>query len=104
MDKVVGIKRAVPVAPLRRRLMCILVHEHPAPAAMRAVSARGATLDTASRPEIGSLVELRHPRGGAISGHVRAHGRDSISVDFEQGPRAVAFALAAIAAEIPDAA
>jgi hypothetical protein len=84
----------------RRRRMCVLIHEHPAPAALREVSATGAFLETNVRPSIGDRVELHHPEAGAISGLVRSLADDGIGVGFDCGDRSVAFALAAIAADM----
>jgi hypothetical protein len=84
----------------RRRRMCILVAEHPAPAALREVSATGAFLETNSRPPLGSEVELRHPEAGAISGRVEAVAHDGIALRFACSEHSVAFALAAIASDM----
>lgn len=84
----------------RRRTMCVLIAEHPAPAALREVSAAGAFLETNARPPLGASVELHHPEAGAILGHVRGLADDGISIGFSCGERSVAFALAAIAADM----
>ena len=84
----------------RRRRMCVLIAEHPAPAALRDVSAAGAFLETNARPALGSSVELHHPEAGAILAEVRALADDGISIGFACGERSVAFALAAIAADM----
>ena len=84
----------------RRRRMCILVADQPAPAALRHVSARGAFLETNARPALGRTIELRHPEAGPISGTVRSLADDGISVAFDCSERSVAFALAAIAADM----
>lgn len=84
----------------RRRRMCILVAGAPAPAALREVSASGAFLETNARPAVGSRVELRHPDAGAICAEVRALASDGVAVAFAGGEAAVAFALAAIAADM----
>jgi hypothetical protein len=84
----------------RRRVMCVLIAEHPAPAALREVSAAGAFLETNARPPLGASVELHHPEAGAIVGHVRGLCDDGISIGFSCGERSVAFALAAIAADM----
>jgi len=84
----------------RRRTMCVLIAEHPAPAALRHVSAAGAFLETNARPPLGASVELHHPEAGAILGHVRGVADDGISIGFSCGERSVAFALAAIAADM----
>ena len=84
----------------RRRRMCILIAGSPAPAALRDVSARGAFLETNARPELGCAVELHHPEAGAIAGTVRALAEDGVQLDFACSERSVAFALAAIAADM----
>ncbi len=84
----------------RRRRMCVLIHEHPAPAALRDVSATGAFLETNVRPEIGQRIELHHPEAGAISGLVHSLAHDGIGIGFDCGDRSVAFALAAIASDM----
>jgi hypothetical protein len=84
----------------RRRRMCLLVAERPVPAALRDLSAGGAFLETAARPAIGSRVELRHPEAGTIAAEVRALAADGIAIRFDADARAVAFAMAAIAADM----
>lgn len=87
-------------SPWRRRRLCLLIGEAPAPAALRTVSAAGAFLETNARPPLGASVELRHPEAGAIAAVVRALGDDGIAVAFACSERSVAFALAAIAADM----
>jgi hypothetical protein len=84
----------------RRRRMCVLIAEHPAPAALRHVSAAGAFLETNARPALGASVELHHPEAGAIRAEVRSLAHDGIGIAFLYGERSVAFALAAIAADM----
>jgi hypothetical protein len=84
----------------RRRRMCVLIADHPAPAALREVSATGAFLETNVRPSLGSTIELHHPEAGAIFGRVRSLADDGIGIRFDYGERSVAFALAAIAADM----
>ena len=84
----------------RRRRMCVLVGDQPSPAALRHVSARGAFLETNVRPALGCPVELHHPEAGAIAGVVRSLSPDGVSISFDCGERSVAFALAAIAADM----
>ena len=84
----------------RRRRMCVLIGDGPSPAALRSVSATGAFLETNARPELGRLVELRHPEAGTISGTVRSLAQDGVAIDFECSERSVGFALAAIAADM----
>jgi hypothetical protein len=84
----------------RRRRMCLLVAGSPAPAALRHISASGAFLETGARPALGASVELRHPEAGAIAATVRSLGPDGIELAFPLGEASVAFALAAIAADM----
>jgi len=84
----------------RRRRMCVLIAEHPAPAALREVSAAGAFLETNARPPLGTSVELHHPEAGAILAEVRGLADDGIAIGFACTERSVAFALAAIAADM----
>src|SRR5687768_14969504 len=84
----------------RRRRMCVLIAEHPAPAALREISATGAFLETNVRPALGAAVELHHPEAGAINGIVRSLADDGIALGFACGEASVAFALAAIAADM----
>jgi hypothetical protein len=86
--------------PWRRRRMCILLTDRPVPAAIRAISARGAFLETHERPAIGSSVELRHPEAGSIVGRVSAIAEDGVDIGFDCGAPSVAFALAAIGADM----
>lgn len=84
----------------RRRRMCVLIADAPAPAALREVSAGGAFLETNARPPLGASVELRHPHAGSIFGEVRSIADDGVGIRFTYGERSVAFALAAIAADM----
>ncbi len=84
----------------RRRRMCVLIADTPAPAGLREVSATGAFLETNARPSIGTIVELHHPEAGAIAGTVQAIAADGIKVAFRCGEKSVAFALAAITSDM----
>ena len=84
----------------RRRRMCILIAGGPAPAALRAISASGAFLETNARPALGEPVELRHPEAGAIDAVVRSLSPDGVEIGFPLGEASMAFALAAIAADM----
>ena len=80
--------------------MCLLIAGAPAPAALRTISASGAFLETNARPGLGDSVELRHPEAGAIGATVRSLAPDGVELAFPLGEAAVAFALAAIAADM----
>lgn len=91
---------AVMVSRWRRRRMCVLIADHPAPAALRKVSATRAFVETNVRPVLASQVELHHPEAGAIFGRVESHAQDGIELSFACGEQSVAFALAAITADM----
>jgi hypothetical protein len=84
----------------RRRRMCLLVAGEAAPAALKSVSATGAFLETRARPELGAAVELRHPEAGAIAATICSLAPDGVELGFAFGEASVAFALAAIAADM----
>jgi hypothetical protein len=84
----------------RRRRMCVLIADLPAPAALREISAGGAFLETNARPALGAAVELYHPEAGTIAGTVRALAHDGVSLAFDCSEQSVAFALAAIASDM----
>ena len=87
-------------SPWRRRQMCVLVAGTAAPAALRQINAAAAFVETAARPRLGARVELRHPDAGAIAGRVKSVADDGIVIAFSFGEHSVAFALAAIAADM----
>lgn len=84
----------------RRRPMCVLVADNAEPAMLRDISASGAFLETNARPPLGATVELRHPEAGAIPGIVRSLAYDGIAIGFDCGEQSMAFALAAITADM----
>jgi hypothetical protein len=84
----------------RRRRMCVLIANDPAPATLRDVCATGAFLETNARPALGARVELRHPEAGTIAGTVRALADDGLHLSFACSEHSVGFALAAIAADM----
>ena len=92
--------RAAMASRWRRRRMCVLIADHPAPAALREICATGAFLETNARPALGATVELHHPDAGAIGATVRGIADDGIELGFACGERSVAFAMAAIAADM----
>src|SRR4051812_24345278 len=87
-------------SPWRRRRMCVLIAGAPAPAALRTISATSAFLETNVRPLLGSLAELHHPDAGAIEGLVEAVCHDGVRLRFACTENSVAFALAAITADM----
>jgi hypothetical protein len=95
----IGTKNAM-ATRWRRRRMCVLLADTPSPAAMRDISARGAFLETNARPGVGERVMLRHPDAGTIAAVVRAVARDGVQLAFDCGEASVAFALAAITADM----
>lgn len=84
----------------RRRRMCVLVAAAPAPAALRMIDATRAVIETSLKPGLGDTVWLRHPDAGEIPAKVAAIASDSITIGFDVGAQSVAFALAAIAADM----
>ena len=80
--------------------MCVLMADGPSPAALRTVSGVGAFLETNARPGLGAKVALRHPEAGEIEAVVHGVSRDAIELRFECGEKSVAFALAAITADM----
>ena len=90
----------VMASPWRKRRMCVLLADQPVPAALRDISATGAFLETNARPALGLRVELRHPEAGDIAGVVESISREGISLSFDCGEKSVAFALAAITADM----
>ena len=84
----------------RRRRMCVLIAQAPAPAALREVTARGAFLETNARPKVGTAIVLQHPEAGTIRALVRAVADNGVAIGFDYGEASVAFALAAIAADM----
>lgn len=94
------IKKPSMATPWRRRRMCILVTETPAPAVLREISARGAFLETNARPELESDVRFHHPDAGTINARVSSVSSDGVRITFPAGVSAVAFALTAITADM----
>ena len=84
----------------RRRRMCVLIADLPAPAALREISATGAFLETEARPALGAGVELHHPEAGTIAGTVLSLADDGVAIGFTCGEQSVAFALAAITSDM----
>jgi hypothetical protein len=80
--------------------MCLLLADQPSAAALRSVSGAGAFLETDARPQLGSVVALRHPEAGEIAAVVHGVSRDGIELRFQCGEKSVAFALAAITADM----
>lgn len=95
----IGADKAM-ASPWRRRRMCILIGDTPAPAALREISARGAFLETNARPALGANVELRHPEAGSIRAVVHALAFDGVKLGFPCSEASVAFAVAAISADM----
>ena len=94
------IGRAAMASRWRRRRMSVLIAGSPFPAALREVCATGAFLETNARLPLGAEVELHHPEAGAIAGTVSTVSSDGIGIGFPCGEASVAFALAAIAADM----
>jgi hypothetical protein len=92
---------AAMASPWRRRRVCQLIIDGIAlPVALRHIDARGARLDIATPLALRSPVELRHPDAGTIRARVSEIGDGSIHIAFDGNEAAVAFALAAITADM----
>lgn len=87
-------------SPWRRRRMCVLIAGSAAPAGLRTISATSAFLETNVRPLLGSRAELHHPDAGAIEGRIEAVCHDGVRLGFACTEQSVAFALAAITADM----
>lgn len=72
----------------------------PMPAALTEISGRGARIETSARPLKGERVGFRHPVAGKIEAVVSAVGGGGVTLAFDGGARSVAFALAAIVADM----
>jgi hypothetical protein len=87
-------------SPWRRRRMCVIVTDRPAPAALRDISGSGAFLETNARPPLDSTVRFLHPEAGTIDARVSSFAHDGIRIAFLGDSRSVAFALAAITSDM----
>ncbi len=88
-------------SPWRRRRVCqLVVCEVSESVALRQIDARGARLDTLSPPALGSTVVLLHPDAGSIQARVAEISDNGIRVAFDRNEASVAFALAAITADM----
>jgi hypothetical protein len=87
-------------SPWRRRTVCCLKWEQSVPAALHDVSASGATLATGARLPVGTHVELIHPEAGSIPATVTCLRSGAIEVAFDRSEYSMAFALAAITADM----
>ncbi|WP_255454802.1 hypothetical protein [Parasphingopyxis sp. CP4] len=80
--------------------MCVLHADSPSPAALEAVSGRGATIRSNAELTHGSNVTLVHPAAGEIVAEVHAVSETGIELSFLGDEHAVAFALSAVAADM----
>ena len=87
-------------SPWRRRRMCVIHAEGPAPAALDSVSGRGAIVRSNIDTQCGARVTLVHPSAGEIAAEVHAVSDAGIELSFAGDEAAVAFALTAIAADM----
>ncbi|WBO24074.1 hypothetical protein [Sphingomonas abietis] len=88
------------LVPQGRRPLCLLLADRPMPVALREVSGAGAWIETHARLDPGTRVTLRHPQAGTIAGEVIGQDREGLQLAFDRSEAAVAFALAAIAADM----
>jgi hypothetical protein len=84
----------------RRRRMCMLIADRPAPAALREVSPVAPSSKPTHAPRSARSSSCAIPDAGSITGQVRSIADDGIGIAFSFGERSVAFALAAIAADM----
>lgn len=84
----------------RRRPICLLIGERPAAAALIEVSGRGARLATTLCLAPGARVSLHHPEAGAIAASVIGGDASNLKLAFDEGIESVAFALAAVTADM----
>ncbi|MEO1168018.1 MAG: hypothetical protein AAFW97_04815 [Pseudomonadota bacterium] len=87
-------------SPWRRRRMCVIHGDAPAPAALDSVSGRGAIIRSNMNAECGARVTLAHPSAGEIAAEVHAVSDSGIELRFAGDEDAVAFALTAIASDM----
>ncbi len=80
--------------------MCVLIADASCPAALRHICGTGAVLETNARPPLGSDVELHHPEAGVIRAIVEAVSNSGIALRFDCDESSVAFAMAAITADM----
>lgn len=84
----------------RRRPLCLLVTADGSwTVALHDIDGRGARIEGAI-PPLAAAVELRHPSAGTIGARVCDIGEKGIRLRFDGGEASVAFALAAIAADM----
>jgi hypothetical protein len=83
-----------------RRPLCLLIAERPFPVALREVSGAGAWIETHARIDPGTAVTLRHPQAGTLPAEVIGQDRQGLQLRFDRSAASVAFALAAIAADM----
>jgi hypothetical protein len=84
----------------RRRICDLLTDGQSRKVALRDVSGSEARIDIDRPPSLGSVVELRHPFAGSITGRVSDISETGIRIRFDRQEAAVAFALGAIAADM----
>ena len=86
----------------RRRQVCALIDGDGRQwqVALRMIDGRGARLEGGPPPALGTSVELVHPEAGAIGATVSEIGTGCFRIRFDDSERAVAYALAAIAADM----
>lgn len=85
----------------RRRSVCTLSADGSSQSVtLRAIDGNGAQLEVGDPPAPGSQIQLRHPHAGTIAGKVTESGHRTIRIGFDRSEAAIAYALAAIAADM----
>ncbi|QPQ55533.1 hypothetical protein IC614_02710 [Allosphingosinicella flava] len=86
----------------RRRRPCLILADREHTAALLDISAKGALLETGATLTLGASIALSHPEAGIIAATVDAITARGVHIAFAPTDSSVAFALAAITADMSD--
>ena len=98
-----GIVSRLPVAMAtlyRCRALCRIEGEQTTPAVLDVIDGGGARLATRLVLPVGDYVILHHPHAGPIAARVTRSDGHTLTIAFDRSKRSVAFALAAIVADM----